>query len=87
MSQLGERVLKPFLQDVVQFPALTQTLLKTAGHPGWLQVIPQVGLATLLDWMVHYVNLGAYSTLSARSGAATLKKFASSATILLPPLG
>jgi len=26
MSQLGERVLKPFLQDVVQFPALTQTL-------------------------------------------------------------
>jgi len=26
-------------------------------------VIPQVGL-TLLDWMVHYVNLGAYSTLS-----------------------
>jgi len=63
MSQVGDRVLKPFLQDVVQFPALTQTLVKTVSHPG-LKVIPQVGLATLLDWMVHYVNLGAYSALS-----------------------
>jgi len=34
MSQVGDRVLKPFL-DVVQFPALTQTLVKTAvSHPG-----------------------------------------------------
>lgn len=66
MNQLGEQVLKPFLQDVVQFPALTQTLLKTAmSHPGLVaKVIPQVGLATLLDWMVHYLNLGAYSALS-----------------------
>lgn len=66
MSQLGDPVLKPFLQDVVQFPALTQTLLKTAmAHPGLVaRVIPQVGLMTLLDWMVHYVNLGAYSALS-----------------------
>jgi lycopene cyclase CruP len=66
MSQLGDGVLKPFLQDVVQFPALTQTLLKTAwAHPRIVaKVIPQVGLAALLDWMVHYVNLGAYSVLS-----------------------
>ncbi len=65
MSQLGEPVLKPFLQDVVQFPALTRTLLKTASsHPGLIaRVIPQVGLGSLLDWMVHYVNLGAYSVL------------------------
>ncbi len=66
MSQMGDLVLKPFLQDVVQFPALTRTLLKTAlSHPGLVaKVIPQVGLGTLLDWMVHYVNLGAYSALS-----------------------
>lgn len=71
MSQVGDRVLKPFLQDVVQFPALTQTLVKTAvSHPGLIvKVIPQVGLATLLDWMVHYVNLGAYSALSRLSQA------------------
>ena len=71
MSQLGDSVLKPFLQDVVQFPALTQTLLKTASaHPGLVaRVIPQVGLITLLDWMVHYFNLGAYSALSVLSQA------------------
>lgn len=65
ISQLGEPVLKPFLQDVVQFSALTRTLLKTAlPHPRLVaRVIPQVGLGTLLDWMVHYINLGAYSAL------------------------
>ncbi len=65
MSQLGDPVLKPFLQDVVQFPALTRTLLKTAlAHPVLVaKVIPQVGLGSLLDWMVHYFNLGAYSAL------------------------
>lgn len=63
MEQLGDEVLKPFLQDVVQFPALTQTLLRTQiYHPELvLKIIPQVGLATLLDWMVHYFNLGAYT--------------------------
>ncbi|WP_017318416.1 FAD-dependent oxidoreductase [Mastigocladopsis repens] len=65
MQQLGEPVLKPFLQDVVQFPALTQTLIKTfLTHPGLvIKVIPHVGLATLLDWIVHYGNLGIYSFL------------------------
>jgi lycopene cyclase CruP len=65
MEQLGEDVLKPFLQDVVQFPALSQTLFKTSiSQPGLVfKIIPQVGLLPLLDWMVHYVNLGAYSAL------------------------
>lgn len=65
MEQLGEDVLKPFLQDVVQFSALSQTLFKTSIYqPGLvLKIIPQVGLFPLLDWMVHYVNLGAYSAL------------------------
>ncbi|AFY31145.1 NAD(P)/FAD-dependent oxidoreductase [Calothrix sp. PCC 7507] len=65
MQQLGNPVLKPFLQDVVQFPALTQTLLKTGlAHPGLVaKIIPQVGLISLLDWMVHYGNLGVYTAL------------------------
>jgi lycopene cyclase CruP len=65
MQQLGEPVLKPFLQDIVQFPALTQTLLKTGlTHPQLVaKIIPQVGLGSLLDWMVHYGNLGIYSVL------------------------
>ncbi|ARV60056.1 FAD-dependent oxidoreductase [Nostocales cyanobacterium HT-58-2] len=65
MQQLGKPVLKPFLQDVVQFPALTQTLIKTAlTHPALVaKIIPQVGLETLLDWMMHYGNLAIYSIL------------------------
>ncbi|MBW4564069.1 MAG: FAD-binding oxidoreductase [Mojavia pulchra JT2-VF2] len=65
MEQLGITVLKPFLQDIVQFPALTQTLLKTGfANPGLIvKIIPQVGLASLLDWMVHYGNLSVYTAL------------------------
>jgi lycopene cyclase CruP len=65
MQQLGTPVLKPFLQDIVQFLALTQTLLKTGlSHPAIVaKIIPQVGLISLLDWMVHYGNLGVYTTL------------------------
>lgn len=65
MQQLGEPVLKPFLQDVVQFPALTQTLVKTAlNHPKLIaQIIPQVGFVSLIDWTIHYINLGIYTVL------------------------
>lgn len=65
MQKLGTPVLKPFLQDIVQFWALTQTLLKTNfSHPEIvIKIIPQVGLASLMDWMVHYSNLGVYTAL------------------------
>ncbi|MBW4520308.1 MAG: FAD-binding oxidoreductase [Scytolyngbya sp. HA4215-MV1] len=65
MVQLGDPVLKPFLQDVVQFPGLFKTLMRTAvTHPGLVvNVIPQVGLPALLDWTVHYVNLAGYTLL------------------------
>jgi lycopene cyclase CruP len=65
MEDLGEPVLKPFLQDIVLFPALSKTLFKTAiSHPGLvMKIIPQVGIANLLDWMFHYVNLGIYTGL------------------------
>ena len=65
MEQLGDDVLRPFLQDVVQFSGLSKTLLLTSvTKPGLvLPVIPQVGLTTLLDWMIHYINLGIYTAL------------------------
>jgi len=67
MESLGEGVLRPFLQDVVQFWGLTQTLALTGlRHPGKvLPVIPQVGIPALLDWLVHYGNLGLYTGLYA----------------------
>jgi lycopene cyclase CruP len=65
MEQLGDDVLRPFLQDVVQFSGLSKTLLFTSlTKPGLvIPVIPQVGLTTLLDWIVHYINLGIYTGL------------------------
>jgi lycopene cyclase CruP len=66
MAQLGDPVLKPFLQDVVQFPALFQTLAKVSiAHPNLvMKVIPQVGLVDLVDWVFHYTNLAAYTVLN-----------------------
>jgi lycopene cyclase CruP len=66
MEQLGDDVLRPFLQDVVQFSGLTKTLVLTSfTKPGLiLPVIPQVGLMTLLDWTIHYINLGIYTSLN-----------------------
>ncbi|NET45529.1 NAD(P)/FAD-dependent oxidoreductase [Okeania sp. SIO2B3] len=65
MDRLGEFVLIPFLQDVVQFPALAQTLFMTSlKQPGLvIKIIPQVGIGNLLDWMRHYFNLGIFSLL------------------------
>ncbi|MGD1804128.1 FAD-dependent oxidoreductase [Dapis sp. BLCC M126] len=71
MEQLGEPVLKPFLQDVVQFPALAQTLLITSLKQPELviKILPQVGIGNLLDWMRHYFNLGIYTLLYPVGGA------------------
>jgi lycopene cyclase CruP len=62
MEGLGDDVLKPFLQDVIQFPALAKTLLQTNPFLA-LPALPQVGMITLIDWLGHYFNLGLYSGL------------------------
>ncbi|MEL7085614.1 MAG: FAD-binding oxidoreductase [Cyanobacteria bacterium J06597_1] len=66
MEQAGDGVLKPFLQDVVQFPALAQALLRTTAIDPiiTLKVLPQVGILALLEWTAHYAALGSYSLLN-----------------------
>jgi lycopene cyclase CruP len=66
MEKLGDDVLLPFLQDIIQLPALSQTMLAMAVADPILiaGVVKQVGLANLADWMVHYLNLGSYSILN-----------------------
>lgn len=73
MKELGDDVLQPFLQDVVQFRALSQTLLKTSlTQPRLiLPVIPQVGIPILLDWMINYLNLGIYTAFYRNSKLIT----------------
>lgn len=65
MNALGEPVLKPFLQDVVQFIPLAQTLARTTvNHPGLvLKILPQVGIPAVMEWLWHYSNLGLYTGL------------------------
>lgn len=66
MQALGDPVLKPFLQDVVQFVPLLKTLARTAiVHPTLtLKLLPQVGVPTLVNWMGHYASLAGFTGLS-----------------------
>jgi lycopene cyclase CruP len=63
MEYLGDDVLRPFLQDVVQFSALSRTLFQTSitSPQAVIPVVPHVGIITLLDWLINYINLGVYS--------------------------
>jgi lycopene cyclase CruP len=65
MAQLGDPVLNPFLQDIIQFPALTQTLFRISlRHPQLTpKILGHVGLESVLKWFPHYLNLGLYHEL------------------------
>jgi lycopene cyclase CruP len=62
MDKLGDEVINPFLQDVIQFPALSKTL-PLVNPKLVLPIVPQVGIIPLLDWSKHYLNLAIYSGL------------------------
>jgi lycopene cyclase CruP len=65
MADLGDDVLRPFLQDVVQFPALSRTLLQTSisSPRSVIPIVPHVGIITLIDWLINYINLSVYTGL------------------------
>jgi lycopene cyclase CruP len=62
MDRLGDDVLKPFLQDVIQFAPLAKTL-PLVNPKLVLPLLPQIGIASLVSWMGHFLNLGLYSGL------------------------
>ncbi|MEC4805156.1 MAG: FAD-binding oxidoreductase [Jaaginema sp. PMC 1079.18] len=62
MEDLGDEVLKPFLQDVIQFGPLAKTLPRVPPQLV-LPILPQVGIPLLWDWLKHYLSLGTYSGL------------------------
>ncbi|NJM46601.1 MAG: FAD-binding oxidoreductase [Alkalinema sp. RU_4_3] len=70
MAGLGDRVLRPFLQDVVQFGALSKTLgAATVRQPTIaIRILPQVGVGALVEWLGHFLSLGMYSLLYAVFG-------------------
>jgi flavin-dependent dehydrogenase len=65
MEGLGEPVLKPFLQDVVQFGPLFRTLAgMILGDPLFgVAVLLQVGPLAVLEWTRHFIALGMYDLL------------------------
>ncbi len=70
MAIAGDPVLKPFLQDVVQFPALSIALMRTAlADPLMVAgLVPRLGVPALTGWMGHYLRLGLYDVLDRTVG-------------------
>ena len=62
MDRLGNEVLKPFLQDVIQFAPLAKTL-PLVNPKLVLPLLPQIGIGSLISWLFHYLNLALYSNL------------------------
>ncbi|HEY9767045.1 MAG TPA: FAD-binding oxidoreductase [Coleofasciculaceae cyanobacterium] len=62
MERLGDDVLKPFLQDVIQFAPLAKTL-PSVNPKLVLPLLPQIGINPLVNWSFHYFNLALYSGL------------------------
>ncbi|MGY6528784.1 MAG: NAD(P)/FAD-dependent oxidoreductase [Cyanobacterium sp.] len=62
MDKMGDDVLKPFLQDVVQFSGLAKTL-PLVNPLLVLPLLPQVGLPVFADWFKHFTNLGLFTGL------------------------
>ncbi len=62
MDKLGDDVLKPFLQDVIQFIPLARTL-PLVNPKLVFPILPQIGINPLINWTIHYVNLALYSVL------------------------
>lgn len=61
MDDLGDDVLYPFLQDVVQFQGLAKTLPRVS-FKTVLPLLPKLGVGALADWLRHYLSLGVYSS-------------------------
>ena len=62
MAKLGDKVMHPFLQDVIQFLPLTKTL-PLVNPKLVLPMLTQLGINPLLDWSWQYLNLALYSSL------------------------
>ena len=58
MEKLGEPVMKPFLQDVLQFVPLLRTLTLAGAQDLLtpLKIVPHVGLAAMGAFFYHFFN-------------------------------
>ncbi|GIL77743.1 hypothetical protein Vretimale_6651 [Volvox reticuliferus] len=86
MERLGDPVMKPFLQDVIQFGPMVQTmtaqmLTDPVSIPG---LITHVGPMPLLEWLGHMANLAVYTVLHGAASALGLRNTLAGASFLTP---
>ena len=67
MNDMGDRTMKPFLQDVVRFDGLVGSLARSfIADPLFMpQIVGTVGIPELVEWLGHLGNMGLYSALDA----------------------
>lgn len=65
MDDMGQRTIKPFLQDVVRFDGLIGSLARSfVADPTFMpQIVAHVGIPTLAEWLGHVANMGLYAAL------------------------
>lgn len=65
MNTMGQRTIKPFLQDVIRFDGLVGSLARSfIADPMFMpQIVAHVGLPRLVDWLGHVSMMGAYDFL------------------------
>ncbi|GBF87530.1 glycine D-amino acid oxidase [Raphidocelis subcapitata] len=72
MEGLGDAVMRPFLQDVLQFGPLARTMsAQMVRDPAFVpQLVAHIGVGPLVDWVGHVAALGAYGALHAAAAPA-----------------
>ena len=59
MNEMGQRTIKPFLQDVVRFDGLLGSLARSfVADPLFMpQIVGTVGIPELVEWLGHVGNV------------------------------
>lgn len=65
MDKMGQRTIKPFLQDVVRFDGLVSSLAGSfVADPLFMpEIVSHVGIPVLADWLGHVGMMGLYTVL------------------------
>ena len=65
MNSMGQRTIKPFLQDVVRFDGLIGSLARSfVADPTFMpEIVAHVGIPTLAEWLGHVGMMGLYAFL------------------------
>jgi lycopene cyclase CruP len=63
---VGDAIMRPFLQDVLQFVPLLRTLALAAVQDPLtpFKIVPHVGLIAMGDFLFHFTNMAIFTVLA-----------------------